>query len=60
MPVPKKKTSPSRRDKRRTHDVLAVPATGDCPKCGSPKQPHRACPNCGYYNERVSVGQPAA
>jgi large subunit ribosomal protein L32 len=25
-------------------------ATGVCPECGAPKQPHRACPSCGKYN----------
>ncbi len=57
MPVPKKRQSPSRRDKRRTHDKLTAPGIDTCPKCGSPKQSHRACPSCGYYKEGVTFGE---
>jgi large subunit ribosomal protein L32 len=49
MAVPKKKTSKSKRDMRRAHDALQVPGMSLCPQCKEPKQPHRACPACGYY-----------
>ncbi|MBC7333218.1 MAG: 50S ribosomal protein L32 [Actinobacteria bacterium] len=49
MALPKKKTSKSRRDKRRTHDKLKVMSIVDCPRCHSKKISHRVCPNCGYY-----------
>ena len=49
MAVPKKKTSKSRRDMRRSHDALTAPAASLCPQCKSPKLPHRACPSCGTY-----------
>jgi len=53
MAVPKRKTSKSRRDKRRTHYKLTKPNIGTCSHCHQPKLPHRACPNCGYYNGRL-------
>lgn len=55
MAVPKRKTSKSRRDKRRTHKKVAAPAVNECPECGEPKQPHRACPSCGSYKGRTAI-----
>lgn len=52
MAVPKKKTSRSRRDKRRTHWKLAKPDVTKCPHCEAPRLPHRVCRECGYYGER--------
>ncbi|VAX20856.1 LSU ribosomal protein L32p @ LSU ribosomal protein L32p, zinc-independent [hydrothermal vent metagenome] len=49
MPVPKKKTSRSKRGMRRSHDALSQPAFSDCPECGATKAPHMVCPECGYY-----------
>lgn len=42
MPTPKKKTSRSRRDMRRSHDSLEVPAIGFDKKMGEFHAPHRA------------------
>jgi large subunit ribosomal protein L32 len=50
MPVPKRKTSKSRRDKRRTHWNLNEVNLEECPRCHEMKLPHRACLACGYYN----------
>ncbi|HWY61828.1 MAG TPA: 50S ribosomal protein L32 [Rhizomicrobium sp.] len=55
MAVPKRKTSPSRRNMRRSHHALAVPAHADCPKCGEPKRPHHVCGACGHYSDREVV-----
>jgi large subunit ribosomal protein L32 len=52
MPVPKRKTSKSRRDKRRTHWKLVLRGMALCPRCQEAKFPHRICPNCGYYKDR--------
>ena len=52
MPVPKRKTSKSRRDKRRTHYKLSSPGVILCPNCKEPTQPHRVCPKCGMYKGR--------
>lgn len=55
MAVPKKKTSKSRRDKRRTHQKLTLPGMVECPRCHEPRLPHRVCPNCGYYKGRQVI-----
>ncbi|MCH7783365.1 50S ribosomal protein L32 [candidate division KSB1 bacterium] len=52
MALPKRKTSKSRRDKRRTHWKLTPKVLMECPHCHQSKETHRACPNCGYYNNR--------
>lgn len=49
MAVPKKKTSKSKRDMRRSHDSLSAPGISVCPQCKEPKQPHRVCGSCGTY-----------
>ncbi|MEO0063350.1 MAG: hypothetical protein RLZZ08_1910 [Pseudomonadota bacterium] len=58
MAVPKRKTSPSRRGMRRSHDALKVEAFHECSNCGELKRPHNLCGACGHYNGReiVSVG----
>jgi large subunit ribosomal protein L32 len=50
MAVPKRKTSKSRRDKRRTHYKAEIPAVSTCSNCGEPSKPHNICAKCGYYN----------
>lgn len=52
MAVPKRKTSKSKRDKRRTHQKLDAPNVASCPECGEAVQPHHACPSCGVYKGR--------
>jgi large subunit ribosomal protein L32 len=51
--VPKRRTSRARKNKRRSHDALALPARAACPQCGEPRQPHRICGNCGQYAGRT-------
>jgi len=53
MGVPKRKTSKARRDKRRAHMSLAPPSLAKCPQCLEMRLPHRVCPTCGYYRDRV-------
>ena len=60
MAVPKKKTSPSRRNMRRSHHALSAPAYAECPDCGELKRPHHLCPSCGHYDGREVVPQPDA
>ncbi|PLX79842.1 MAG: 50S ribosomal protein L32 [Desulfuromonas sp.] len=55
MAVPKKKTSKSKRDMRRSHDSLNVPGISTCPQCKEPKLPHRVCPSCGSYKGKDVV-----
>ena len=49
MPVPKRRTSKSKRNKRRSHDRLSMPALSVCPQCNEAKLPHQVCPHCGTY-----------
>ncbi len=49
MAVPKRKTSKSKRDKRRTHKKTDAPTVTTCTECGEAKLPHHACPECGDY-----------
>jgi large subunit ribosomal protein L32 len=51
MGVPKRRTSKSRKNKRRSEIKLASPAVIACPRCHEPKMAHRVCQACGYYRE---------
>ncbi len=55
MAVPKRRTSRARRDRRRAHDALRPPARATCPNCGAPRAPHRVCPSCGFYRDRMVI-----
>ncbi|MBN1478392.1 50S ribosomal protein L32 [Candidatus Sumerlaeota bacterium] len=61
MPVPKRRRSRARRDRGRTHKKLTPANLSRCPECGTPKLPHRACPNadCGLYRGRRVIEQTA-
>jgi large subunit ribosomal protein L32 len=48
-PLPKRKISKGRRDRRRAHDAISPPALVTCTNCGEKRQPHHMCPNCGHY-----------
>ena len=52
MPVPKRRTSRSKRNKRRAHDALITVNVIACPQCGEPSLPHRICRHCGTYRGR--------
>jgi large subunit ribosomal protein L32 len=58
MPNPKRRHSKARRDKRRAHDALPLPAVSVCPNCHEKKLPHRACPHCGQYKGREVLPPP--
>jgi len=49
MAVPKRRTSSTRRDKRRSHLALTPTKPSTCSHCKQPKQSHCVCPSCGYY-----------
>lgn len=55
MIAPKRRTSRSRRDKRRSHDALKAPARAVCPNCNAMKAPHRVCASCGMYRDRTVI-----
>ena len=49
MANPKRKFSKARTRKRRAMWKLSPVSMSLCPQCHQVKQPHRLCPNCGYY-----------
>jgi len=55
MAVPKKRTSSSKRNMRRSHHALSPIYTIICPECAEPVLPHRACMSCGHYRGRKIV-----
>jgi large subunit ribosomal protein L32 len=55
MAVPKKKTSPSRKGMRRSHDHLKTVNVSKCSNCGSQKLSHHVCSSCGHYKGRLVV-----
>ena len=56
MAVPKRRTSPMKRDQRRAnHDKVTAPNVIPCPNCGDVMRPHRACSSCGYYKGRQVI-----
>jgi large subunit ribosomal protein L32 len=59
MAVPKRKTSPSKRNMRRSHHALKAKSFQECPNCGELKLPHNMCSACGHYNGREVVSTEA-
>ncbi len=57
MAVPKKKTTPSKRNMRRAHDALKPTGVMECPECGEFKRPHHVCPACGHYDGREVMAE---
>lgn len=59
VPLPKRKLSKGRRDRRRAHDALQATALVQCSQCGEMRLPHTVCPHCGYYQGReiISMGK---
>ncbi|MFH1189576.1 MAG: 50S ribosomal protein L32 [Candidatus Omnitrophota bacterium] len=50
MPLPKRKHSKARRDKRRgANSKMYASNLSICSNCKKPRMPHRVCPYCGYY-----------
>jgi large subunit ribosomal protein L32 len=55
MAVPKRRMSKSRKRLRRGHHRAASILPQACPRCGSPKIPHRVCGTCGYYRGKKLI-----
>ena len=49
MPVPKRKRSRARRDKRFANKGIKITAVAYCAQCQHALVPHQACYSCGYY-----------
>jgi large subunit ribosomal protein L32 len=54
VPVPKRRTTPGKRNARRAnHDKVAPPNLVPCTNCSAPTLPHRVCAACGFYGKRA-------
>ena len=53
--VPKRKTTPSRKGKRRSHHSLLAVNAIECPNCGEFKLAHYVCNSCGYYDGKEII-----
>ncbi len=60
MAVPKKKTSKSKRNMRRSHHALKPVNLTACTNCGETKLPHHLCDSCGFYKGRHILARPEA
>ena len=54
-PLPKRKLSKGRRDRRRSQDALKAKNLVACSNCGEMRLPHTVCPSCGFYKGREVV-----
>jgi large subunit ribosomal protein L32 len=52
MPVPKRKRSRARRDKRFANKALQIKTFTNCPNCEEAVMPHQVCFKCGHYKGR--------
>lgn len=57
VPLPKRKISKSRRDRRRAHDSLQTMNLVQCSNCGEMRLPHTVCSKCGYYQGREIISK---
>lgn len=55
MAVPKKRQGKARTRKRRAQHKASVTSLNECPRCHSPRIPHRVCPTCGTYAGREVI-----
>ena len=55
MAVPKRKQSKSRTNKRFANYKATAPELVECPHCHELKQPHKACPKCGFYKDKEVI-----
>lgn len=55
VPLPKRRISKGRRDRRRAHDALKAMNLVQCNNCGEMRLPHTVCPSCGYYQGREII-----
>jgi large subunit ribosomal protein L32 len=50
MPVPKRRASKARRNRRKSaNQVVSASSFMDCKNCNHTVMPHQVCKNCGFY-----------
>lgn len=54
-PLPKRKHSISRKNRRRAHDALSLKKLVRCEGCGEMHLAHHVCPACGTYKGETVV-----
>ncbi len=54
-PLPKRKISSTRRNKRRAHDFLTLNHLVVCETCGEYHVAHHVCTNCGTYKGETVI-----
>jgi large subunit ribosomal protein L32 len=54
-PLPKRKVSKSRRNRRRAHDALSLNHLVVCETCGEYHISHRVCTKCGSYRGETVI-----
>ncbi len=54
-PLPKRRRSRARQNKRMAHTARTPAFMSQCPTCGNARMAHRACPSCGTYNGRQVI-----
>jgi large subunit ribosomal protein L32 len=52
MPVPKRKRSRARRDKRFANKGMKERSVAECANCKEALMTHQACKSCGHYKGR--------
>jgi large subunit ribosomal protein L32 len=59
MPVPKRKRSRARRDKRFANKGVKVKVFTKCSNCQEVLCPHQVCKNCGHYKGKQVIATKA-
>lgn len=57
MAVPKRRTSKTKKNMRRTHFKIEAPGMTTCENCGEMKLAHHVCKSCGQYKGKDVVGE---
>lgn len=60
MAVPRNRHSNARKNSKRAHHAKVPKQLVLCKNCGTKRMPHRICPSCGVYNDRIVISQEAA
>ncbi|MCB1156160.1 MAG: 50S ribosomal protein L32 [Leptospiraceae bacterium] len=55
MAAPKRRKSKSKVRSKRSHHAIGKPNLVPCSSCGSFILPHRVCPACGHYKNKLEV-----